>query len=61
MSLETTTLGAGCFWCVEAVYQNLRGIASAVSGYMGGALDAPYVRGCLQRPDRPRRGRPTAI
>ncbi len=41
MSLETATLGAGCFWCVEAVYQNLRGVASAVSGYMGGALEHP--------------------
>ena len=41
MSLETTTLGAGCFWCVEAVYQDLRGVASAVSGYMGGALEHP--------------------
>ncbi len=41
MSLETTNLGAGCFWCVEAVYQDLRGVASAVSGYMGGALEKP--------------------
>ena len=50
MSLETTTLGAGCFWCVEAVYQNLRGIASAVSGYMGGALEHPtYEAVCSGR------------
>ncbi|MXX36493.1 MAG: peptide-methionine (S)-S-oxide reductase MsrA [Gemmatimonadetes bacterium] len=41
MSLETTTLGAGCFWCVEAVYQDLRGVASGVSGYMGGAVEHP--------------------
>lgn len=41
MSLATATLGAGCFWCVEALYQDLRGVASAVSGYMGGALEHP--------------------
>jgi peptide-methionine (S)-S-oxide reductase len=41
MTLETTTLGAGCFWCVEAVYQDLRGVASAVSGYMGGPSEHP--------------------
>ena len=41
MNLETTTLGAGCFWCIEAIYQDLRGVASAVSGYMGGESDNP--------------------
>ena len=39
MSMETTTLGAGCFWCIEAVYQDLQGVESAVSGYMGGSND----------------------
>lgn len=38
---ETATFGAGCFWCVEAMYQDLRGVVSAVSGYMGGALEHP--------------------
>jgi peptide-methionine (S)-S-oxide reductase len=37
--LETATLAGGCFWCVEAVYDDLRGVASVVSGYTGG--DAP--------------------
>lgn len=41
MSVETATLGAGCFWCIEAVYQDLQGINSAVSGYMGGLNDNP--------------------
>ncbi len=38
MSEETqlATFGAGCFWCVEAFYQDLRGVLSAVSGYSGG-------------------------
>ena len=44
MSLQTATLGAGCFWCVEAVYQDVRGVASAVSGYMGGQNDNPTYR-----------------
>lgn len=41
MVRETATFGAGCFWCVEAMYQDLRGVVSAVSGYMGGALEHP--------------------
>ena len=44
MSLQTATLGAGCFWCVEAVYQDLRGAISGVSGYMGGQNDNPTYR-----------------
>ena len=39
--LETTTLGAGCFWCVEAVFQDLKGVHSVVSGYMGGETFNP--------------------
>lgn len=34
--LETITLGAGCFWCVEAVFDDLQGVEDVVSGYMGG-------------------------
>ena len=44
---ETITLGAGCFWCVEAVYHKLDGVQSAVSGYMGGHVDNPtYEQVC---------------
>lgn len=39
--MEITTLGAGCFWCVEAVYQDIRGVVSVVSGYSGGHVENP--------------------
>ena len=46
-TLEMTTLGGGCFWCVEAVYQELQGVQSAVSGYAGGAVEHPtYYQVC---------------
>ncbi len=46
-TLEMTTLGGGCFWCVEAVYQELQGVQSAVSGYAGGAVENPtYYQVC---------------
>ncbi len=39
--LETATLGGGCFWCVEAVYQRVNGVKSVVSGYAGGSVANP--------------------
>lgn len=41
---ETITLGAGCFWCVEAVFSSLEGVQSAQSGYMGGHIKNPAYR-----------------
>ncbi len=38
---EIATLGGGCFWCLEAVYQRMQGVLSAEPGYMGGHLDNP--------------------
>ena len=38
---EVVTLGAGCFWCIEAAYDQLDGVHSAVSGYMGGTTKNP--------------------
>lgn len=38
---ETIVLGAGCFWCAEAAYNQIDGIHAAVSGYMGGSSDNP--------------------
>ena len=40
-SLETTTLGGGCFWCLEAVFDELIGVEDVVSGYMGGPVTNP--------------------
>ncbi|MRR58305.1 MAG: peptide-methionine (S)-S-oxide reductase [Deltaproteobacteria bacterium] len=45
---ETATLGAGCFWCVEAVFRSLKGVASVVSGYAGGTVAYPlYEQVCM--------------
>ena len=41
MKTETATLGGGCFWCVEAVYERLPGIISVLSGYAGGQSENP--------------------
>lgn len=38
---ETATLGAGCFWCIDAAYRQLDGVYSATSGYMGGSVKNP--------------------
>ena len=44
---ETVTLGGGCFWCVEAVYQEMEGVIAVESGYMGGRLANPtYQQVC---------------
>jgi peptide-methionine (S)-S-oxide reductase len=41
---EVATLGAGCFWCVEAIYQDLQGVLKVESGYSGGNIDNPSYR-----------------
>lgn len=44
---ETATLAAGCFWCVEAVFDDLEGVADVVSGYSGGHKENPtYAEVC---------------
>ncbi len=44
------TLGAGCFWCVEAVYQRIDGVTKVTSGYMGGKIPNPtYEQICTGR------------
>ncbi|MBM6500461.1 MAG: bifunctional methionine sulfoxide reductase B/A protein [Flavobacterium sp.] len=47
---ETIVLGGGCFWCVEAVYENLDGVSKVVSGYAGGSVENPsYEEVCTGR------------
>ncbi len=43
-NLEIATLGGGCFWCVEAVFQDLKGVEKVVSGYEGGKIKNPTYR-----------------
>ena len=42
--MDKATFGAGCFWCVEAVFQNLKGVSNVVSGYAGGRNKNPTYK-----------------
>ena len=42
--IEITTLGGGCFWCVEAVFQRVDGVLSVKPGYAGGHIDNPTYK-----------------
>jgi len=44
MSLETATLAGGCYWCLEAIYEQLQGVESVVSGFSGGHVKNPSYR-----------------
>lgn len=44
MASELATLGGGCFWCLEAVCEQLKGVSKVESGYAGGQLDNPTYR-----------------
>lgn len=48
--MAKATLAAGCFWCVEAVFDALRGVSDVVSGYSGGQTENPtYQQVCSER------------
>jgi peptide-methionine (S)-S-oxide reductase len=48
--MDTITLGAGCFWCVEAIFQDIKGVESVVSGYSNGTIKNPaYKEVCTGR------------
>ena len=42
--MATATLGGGCFWCIEAVFQRLQGVHAVTSGYAGGDTPDPDYR-----------------
>lgn len=42
--METATLAGGCFWCLEAVYDELKGVTDVVSGYAGGHVTNPTYK-----------------
>src|ERR1051325_1441655 len=44
VKLDTATLGAGCFWCVEAIFQNIEGVYTVVAGYSGGHVKNPTYK-----------------
>jgi peptide methionine sulfoxide reductase msrA/msrB len=49
-NLDTIVLGGGCYWCVEAVYENLEGVEKVVSGFAGGTVENPsYEEVCTGR------------
>ena len=43
-TLETATFGTGCFWCTEAVFQQLEGVSEVTSGYSGGTVESPTYK-----------------
>ena len=42
--VETATFGTGCFWCTEAVFQQLEGVVKVTSGYSGGTMESPTYK-----------------
>ena len=52
---ELATLGGGCFWCLEAVFDQVKGVDRVESGYMGGERPIPLMRRFApEQPDMPR-------
>jgi len=49
-NMKQATFGAGCFWCVEAIFQDVKGVESVESGYSGGHIDNPtYEQVCSKK------------
>lgn len=46
--MERATIGGGCYWCLEAFYQRIRGVEQVVSGYSGGTVDNPTAERVYQ-------------
>lgn len=46
--LETAIFGAGCFWCIEAIYKSLKGVEEVLPGYIGGKKKTLPMKRCVQ-------------
>jgi len=44
IKMETATFGTGCFWCTEAIFQQLEGVSKVTSGYSGGKVESPTYK-----------------
>ena len=44
VKMETATFGTGCFWCTEAIFQQVEGVTKVTSGYSGGKVDNPTYK-----------------
>ena len=42
--IDTATFGTGCFWCTEAIFEQLNGVVKVTSGYSGGAVEKPTYK-----------------
>ena len=45
---QFATLGGGCFWCLEAVYEEVQGVVDVESGYSGGQIARPTYAACVR-------------
>ncbi|MBC7890525.1 MAG: peptide-methionine (S)-S-oxide reductase MsrA [Ferruginibacter sp.] len=44
VTMDTATFGTGCFWCTEAIFQQVEGVSKVISGYSGGKVDNPSYK-----------------
>ncbi len=59
--IQTAVFGMGCFWGAERIFWQAQGVYTTAVGYAGGCHPEPDLRGGLQRPNRPHRGRPRRL
>jgi len=60
-AIETITLAGGCFWCVEAVFEQVRGVVDVPSGYSNGHVAAPTYEDVCTGTNNPEEGYCAAV